>query len=134
MGRLRISLGDCGLALCLAACSDSGNAPAPGGRFTFRESISSDLLRLAITNAAARTQAEELLQSGEARWAVGTPRRGDGGFNAPWPWHLDPATVAFAEVTAEACQTRASAVEDELDYWIGFGQVCIWGIVETRER
>lgn len=65
---------------------------------------------------------------------MGTPRRGDGGFNAPWVWHLDPATISFAEVTIEACQTRASAVEEDLDYWIEFGQVCVSGVVETRER
>lgn len=133
-GRLRISIIGCGLALSLAGCNDSSNAPDAGGRYAFRESISSDVLHLAITTPAALTQAEELLQSGEARWAIGAPRRGDGGFNAPWPWYLDPATVAFAEVTSEACQTRASAVESELDYWIDFGQVCIWGVVETRER
>jgi hypothetical protein len=68
---------------------------------------------------------------GEARWVLGAPRRGDGGFNAPWTWHIDPASVSFAEVTIEACQTTASAVEEDLEYWIGFGQVCIWGVVEA---
>ena len=61
------------------------------------------------------------------RVAIGTPRGGDGGFNARWPWHLDPATISFAETTIEAFQTAVSAIEDDLDYWIEFGQVCIEG-------
>jgi hypothetical protein len=72
------------------------------------------------------------LQSGATRSATGTLRRGDGGFNAPWPWHLDPATVTFAEFTIEACQTAAGAIADGIDYWISFGQVCISGVVEAR--
>lgn len=124
----------CGLAFGLASCTDSNDPLRVGGRFGFRESISSDFVRLEVTNTTGLDQAEGLLQSGEARWAVGTLRRGDGGFNASWPWHLDPATISFAEVTIEACQTRATAIAEDLDYWIEFGQVCLWGVVETRER
>jgi len=91
-------------------------------------------VRLHVASPDGLAQADSLLRSGAARWAVGTPRRGDGGFNAPWNWHLDPATVAFAEVTIEACQTRPPAVERDLDYWIMFGQVCLWGTIESRER
>lgn len=122
-----------GLALGPIGCSDS-SGPTEGARFRFRESLTSDVIRLDITAAAVVAEAASLLQSGEARWLLGTLRRGDGGFNAPWTWHLDPASISFAEVTIEACQTRASAIANDLDYWIGFGQVCIWGVVESRER
>ena len=122
-----------GLALGPSGCSDS-SGPSERARFTFRESLTSDVIRFEVTDPAARAEAANLLQSGEARWVLGTIRRGDGGFNPPWTWHLDPASIAFGEVTIEACQTRASAVADDLDYWIGFGQVCIWGVVEARER
>ena len=98
----------------------------------FRDPTTSAVVRLEITNTEGLQQAEALLVSGSARWAIGTIRSGDGGFNGPWSWHLDPATVTFAEVTIEACQTAASAIGDDLDYWIGFGQVCIWGVVEGR--
>lgn len=123
----------CGLALGLAQCGESSVEPQ-GARFTFRDPLTQDLVRLEITNAGGRQEAEALLQSGQERWAIGTPRRGNGGFNSPWTWHLDPASISFAEITIEACQTAASAVADDLDYWIGFGQVCIWGKVEARER
>ena len=120
------------LLLHPGGCTDAG-APRPGGRFRFTESSHAEAVRLEATSTEALAQADSLLRSGAARWVAGTPRRGDGGFNAPWRWHLDPATIAFAEVTIEACQTWPSAVEQDLDYWIGFGQVCLWGTVEARE-
>jgi hypothetical protein len=123
----------CVLASSPAACSDS-SGPAEGERFIFRESLTSDVIRIDVSDATGIAEAEDLLRTGAARWVLGTPRRGDGGFNAPWTWHLDPASISFAEVTIEACQTRASAIADDLDYWIGFGQVCIWGVVEARDR
>ena len=98
----------------------------------FRDPLTNDVVRLEITNTEGLRQAEDLLRSGAVQWAIGTPRRGDGGFNAPWTWHIDPASVTFAEVTIEACQTAASAIGDDLDYWVNFGQVCILGVVEGR--
>jgi hypothetical protein len=115
----------------LGGCSDS-TAPVEGERFRFRESIASTVVRFAITSPTGLAEAENLLQSGEERWMLGTIRRGDGAVNTGFNWHLDPATISFAEVTIEACQTAASAIADDLDYWIGFGQVCIWGVVEAR--
>src|SRR5689334_12362193 len=110
------------LTLLAAGCSDS-SGPGDGALFTFRESLTADAIRVEITDAAGIADAAALLQSKEARWVLGTIRRGDGGINAPYSWHLDPETVSFAEVTIEACQTRASAIADDLDYWIDFGQV-----------
>jgi hypothetical protein len=126
------SLGSLAIAVAAVCCRDS--AGPDGARFLFRESLTSDVVRLAISNTTTEAEATNLLQSGEARWVLGTIRRGDGGFNTGWTWHLDPATISFAEVTIEACQTAASAIADDLDYWIGFGQVCIWGVVAARER
>ena len=116
--------------LACLSCSDSTGPER--ARFVFRDPITQDVVRLEISNAEGLAQAEDLLASGEARWALGTPKRGDGGFNAPWTWHIDPGSVVFGEVTIEACQTAMSAIDDDLDYWIDFGQVCIWGVVEDR--
>ncbi len=118
------------LILAGVACSDSSGPE--DARFVFRDPLTQDVVTLEVNNSEGRAQAEDLLRSGEARWALGTLKRGDGGFNGPWTWHIDPATVTFAEVTIEACQTAMSAIDDDLDYWIDFGQVCIWGVVESR--
>jgi hypothetical protein len=119
-------------ALLLAGFGCSDSSGPEDDRFVFRDPLTHEVVRLEITNSEGRAQAEDLLASGEARWALGTLKRGDGGFNGPWTWHIDPATVTFAEVTIEACQTAMSAIDDDLDYWIDFGQVCIWGVVESR--
>lgn len=121
------------LFAAILACVSCNDSTGPGGaRFVFRDPLTQDVVRLEITSAEGLAQAADLLRSGEGRWALGTPKRGDGGFNAPWAWHIDPASVTFAEVTIEACQTAISAIDDDLDYWIDFGQVCIWGVVEGR--
>jgi hypothetical protein len=131
MKRLTVALVAGLVTLASPSCSDSTD-PATRAQFTFRDPLTQDVVRLEITNPQGLDLAEDLLRSGVAVWAIGTPRRGDGGFNAPWTWHIDPASVTFAEVTIEACQTVASAIDDDLDYWINFGQVCVWGVVETR--
>lgn len=118
--------------LAFTSCSDSTDPD--GALFVFRDPATNTVVRLEITNPDGLNQADILLGNGAAQWALGTPRRGNGGFNSPHSWHLDPASITFAEVTIEACQTAASAIDDDLDYWIEFGQVCIWGVVESRER
>jgi hypothetical protein len=119
------------LVAVLMTCSDATD-PAASTRFVFRDPATNSVVQLRISNGEGLEQAEALLQSGAAMWALGTPRRGDGGFNAPFTWHIDPATVTFAEVTIEACQVSSTMIADDLDYWINFGQVCIWGVVESR--
>lgn len=118
------------LALLALACSSTG--PDVSGRYAFQEESHAEGVRLVIQNRDGRLEADSLFQSGEARWVSGILRRGDGGFNAPWDWHLDPATISFDQVTIEACQTWPSAVEPDLEYWIGFGRVCFWGTIEAR--
>ena len=38
--------------------------------------------------------------------------RDDPGVNAPWSWHIAPATLEFAELTIEVCDGLPSYVED----------------------
>lgn len=123
----------CGLLLALAGCGGSSEGPQEA-LFRLRPGTTAAAVHLEISNAAVVAEAEALMRTGEERWAAGVIRRGDGGFNAPWHWHLDPATVSFAEVTIEACQATPTYIEQTLDYWIGFGRVCIWGLIEARER
>ena len=55
--------------------------------------------------------------------------RGDGGFNQPWSWHLDPASVSMAEISIEVCDGRPSYVEESLDEWLATvgDTYCPWG-------
>jgi hypothetical protein len=49
---------------------------------------------------------------------TGTVVKGDGGFNSPWSWHLDPSSLRMAEVSIELCDGTPSFVEENLDYWL----------------
>jgi hypothetical protein len=54
---------------------------------------------------------------------VGTVVRDEPGPNAPWSWHIDPATFEFAFATTEVCDGIPSDVEDGT---ITSDQYCPW--------
>ncbi len=43
---------------------------------------------------------------------------GNGGFNFPWSWHLDPDDVTMTEFAIELCDGTPSEVEHNLPYWL----------------
>jgi hypothetical protein len=51
---------------------------------------------------------------------------GDGGFNAPWSWHFDPARVRMSELDMEICDGAPSDVEGHKDEYLRIGY-CPWG-------
>jgi hypothetical protein len=53
----------------------------------------------------------------------GTVVRNDPGVNAPWSWHIDPATLSFADATIEVCDGLPSYVEDGT---VTSDQYCPW--------
>lgn len=54
------------------------------------------------------------LMAGEdiAAIPVGTIVRDDPSVNEPWSWHIDPATLEFADATIEVCDGLPEYVED----------------------
>ena len=70
--------------------------------------------RLLLTDPDDIAVAEALLAGEEApRIPNGMiVRGGDGGVNVGYSWHIDPASVEFAEFTVELCDGRPSYVED----------------------
>mgnify|MGYP000860480986 CR=1 FL=1 len=50
--------------------------------------------------------------SEEGRIPVGTIVRDSPSVNAPWSWHIDPATLEFADATTEVCDGLPEYVED----------------------
>ena len=69
--------------------------------------------------------------AGRKGFPIGPLRRGDGGFNAPWSWHLDPAQTRFAEFAIEVCDARPSYVEAHV---ADFPQYCPWSARIIQER
>lgn len=65
--------------------------------------------------------------SGARRLIVsGIVNSGNGGFNSPWSWHLDPATIILSEAFIELCDARPSYVEAHLAEQLG-QRYCPWG-------
>ena len=68
--------------------------------------------RIELIDPADIATARRLL-AGEAAPTIpnGLVLPGDGGVNAPWSWHIDPADIEFAEITTEVCDGLPSDVE-----------------------
>lgn len=78
-----------------------------------------------ITDPAVISQALDDL-NGERQLIVGGIVSSDnGGFNSPWSWHLDPATIILGENFTEVCDAALSYVENNLSDWLG-QQYCPW--------
>lgn len=89
--------------------------------------MTGETFRVLMRDPALIAEAERLIASGDQRIVLGELRPGDGGFNAPWSWHLDPATLEFADFAVEVCSGCASFVEDDLDVWLNnVGRYCPW--------
>jgi hypothetical protein len=79
-------------------------------------------IELATPELVAHAQA---LLDGEQVAAIpnGKVVRDEPGVNAPWSWHIDPATLEFADVTTEVCDGLPSYVEDGT---VTSDQYCPW--------
>jgi hypothetical protein len=69
--------------------------------------------KIELTTPELAEHAQELL---DGKDVAGIPNgkvvRDDASVNAPWSWHIDPATLEFADQTTEVCDGLPSYVED----------------------
>ena len=93
----------------------------PGEGDTFG-AILADPLSVALARHEAAT-------GEDCGFPLGALVAGDGGVNAPHNWQLTDAT--YVEVSIEACSARASEVDANLDYWLGYGSYCPWSAQAT---
>ena len=63
-------------------------------------------------------QAVNILNREENLFPIGPLRSGNGGFNTPWSWHMDPAEVRLTEVSVEVCDAMPSFVEENLNNFL----------------
>ena len=120
-------------AVALTACEDP--AGPEEGITTFVIEVSGEQFRARVADTAQVRQLEERRVSGIEGVVSGELVTGDGGFNAPWSWHLDATSVHTTDLAIELCDGRPSMVEDDLEYWLeSVGQFCPWGAtVVARE-
>ncbi len=89
----------------------TGCTPAPHPVATFQ--VVDEQYKIELATPELVAHAEALLAGEEvAGIPLGTVVRDDPGVNAPWSWHIDPATLEFADVTTEVCDGLPSYVED----------------------
>lgn len=101
----------------MIACERSSPTEPSPRLFTIR-ACDNETFRVRINDPIVAAEAAARLGKGTGRVLTGRLLRGDGGFNAPWGWHLDPSAVAFADATIELCDGCPSHLQENLDYWI----------------
>ena len=116
------------LLLTIAACSESASdaepTETPGDPIATFEVAGGETFRVELATPELVEHAQQLL-AGEDVDAIplGTVVRDDPGPNAPWSWHIDPATFEFAFTTTEVCDGLPSFVEDGT---VTSEQYCPW--------
>ena len=129
------------LVVGLAAC-DQSDENEEGALFLVRacagsdESAAGQTFHVLVRDPGVIAEARQLINSGEQRIINGRLRRGDGGFNEPWAWHIDPDSISFADFTIELCDGCPGHIEDDLDYWVDtVKNYCPWSTeIISRER
>ncbi len=90
--------------------------PTPAQEFVIE--VEDEQFWLRTTNPATASALDARRRSGTLGVVVGRIVRGDGGFNTPWSWHLDPVSIEVPQVAIELCDGRPSMVQGDLDYWV----------------
>lgn len=120
------------LATVLLFVAGCGDSPTDTGPATFRVDVSGETFRVRATDQATVEALEARMMSGLRGVISGQLVHGDGGFNGPWSWHLDPETLDVPDAAIELCDGRPSMVENDLDYWFeSVGRFCPWSALVT---
>ena len=115
------------LAALLHACSDDPSDVEA----EFVVSAGDETFVMRVRDPETIRLAQENIERRNQRFPIGPLLRGDGGFNAPWSWHFDPAEVRMTELAIEVCDGRPSYVEAHL---ADFPTYCPWGARVIRRR
>jgi hypothetical protein len=100
---------------CSAAAGGSSATAVPAHAIVTFE-VEDERFKVELRTADLVAHAQELLAGQDVpSIPVGTVVRDDPGPNAPWSWHLDPATIRFADATIEGCDALPSEVAADLD-------------------
>jgi hypothetical protein len=113
-------------ALLLPACSsDPGAVEAD-----FVVSVNGETFVMRTRDGETIRLARENIERRNRMFPIGPVLTGNGGFNAPWSWHLDPERVRMTEAAIEVCDAMPSYVEAHLS---DFPTYCPWAARVIRE-
>jgi len=113
------------LLLMLPLLLIAGCAPtAPQNPVAVFEVAGSETYKIELATPELVQHAKDLMVGKPgAAISLGTVVRDEPGVNAPWSWHIDPATLEFADMTIEVCDGLPSYVEDGT---VTSDQYCPW--------
>jgi hypothetical protein len=129
--------------LLVPSCSGSTSPADPGRGALFQiracrgslHAPAGEVFHVLVLDAEQTRIGDSLVGRGNLQIVGGSLAAGDGGFNAPWSWHLEPGSVRFSEAAIEVCDGCPSFVEADLDDWLRQGSYCPWSTeVEARLR
>ncbi|MBL8983235.1 MAG: hypothetical protein JNL26_13675 [Gemmatimonadetes bacterium] len=121
-------------AVALAMACSTPTEPA-SNTASFIIEVSGESFRVEVTTAQQAQALRARLASGTRGVISGDLVQGSGGFNTPWRWHMNPATVHVADMAIELCDGRPSMVEADLTYWLGsVRRFCPWGAKVVSEE
>jgi hypothetical protein len=122
------ALAGVGLGLLLSACSGT---EATGSRAEFVVDVSGERFVLALTDAETIRLARDTRAGRRQMFPIGPLRSGNGSFNQPWSWHLDPMETRMTEAAIEVCDGTPSYVEA---HRADFPTYCPWAARLVSER
>jgi hypothetical protein len=110
----------------LLACDNEATEPEEAQTFTIE--VSGEQFKVRVTDPQDILALEQRMTAAQTGVISGKLVAGDGGFNSPWSWHLDPGSVQVPDVSTEVCDGRPSFVEADLQYWLNnVVFYCPWG-------
>jgi hypothetical protein len=119
------------IVFAAAGCGNPTGPEPPAGTSEFIIDVVGERFALRLSDPETIRLAEENLEGRNNRFPLGPLRTGDGGFNQPWSWHMDPAETRFVEAAIEVCDGRPSYVEEHQG---DFPTYCPWGAKVVSRR
>jgi hypothetical protein len=113
------------LLLCFLFIFIFNQNHAKAGEY-FNVSVVDEYFCVYITDPATLELAYKDYRGEIRRIVLGNLSRGDGGFNQPWGWHIEPDSVRLVEMAVEICDGKPSFVEEDLENWLKIGIYCPW--------
>ena len=92
-----------------------GTKDAGTAYFKVAGATEADTFVIALTDPATIAEARTLASGREpSKHVTGLVVAAPAPYNAPWSFHLDPASISFAEMSIEVCDAATSYVETHL--------------------
>jgi hypothetical protein len=114
-----------GAAVAMSGCAPAGGSSNPVATFQ----VIDETYKIELATPELVEHVKQLMAGDEV---AGIPNgivvRDDAGPNKPWSWHIDPASLEFADFTTEVCDGLPSDVEDDL---ITSDRYCPWQATVT---